>query len=128
MIRDLIAANSVLREKIEGFKEHVEKQEKETFMLMKENQILRDRWDMISVNIKPESELVGEEAPIAMLERMMKEQRGEGLRVNANSHNSQSIKMETEGHMSKMSYNDFLKGKRGRLDRDNIRRKNRMKS
>lgn len=34
---------------------------------MRENQILRDRWEMISVNIKPESELVGEEAPIAML-------------------------------------------------------------
>jgi hypothetical protein len=70
---------------------------------MKENQVLRDRWEMISVNIKPESEIIGEEAPIAMLERMMKEQRGEGLRVD--SYNSQSVKMETEGHMSKMSYN-----------------------
>lgn len=98
---------------------------------MRENQILRDRWEMISVNIKPESELVGEEAPIAMLERMMKEQRGEGLRVNANSHNAQSAKMDTEGQLSKMSYNDFLKGKRGRLDREKretLRRKNRIYS
>ena len=98
---------------------------------MRENQILRDRWDMISVNIKPESELVGEEAPIAMLERMMKEQRGEGLRVNANGHNAHSLKTETEGQLSKMSYNEFLRGKRGRAEREKretLRRKNRIYS
>lgn len=44
---------------------------------------------------------------------MMKEQRGEGLRVH--SYNSQSSKMDTEGQMSKMSYNEFLKGKKGRV-------------
>lgn len=40
---------------------------------MKENQVLRDRWDMISGNIKGESEAInGEEAPIAQYERMMR--------------------------------------------------------
>jgi hypothetical protein len=76
---------------------------------MKENQILRDRWEMISVNIRPEGETVGEEAPIAMLERMMREQKGEGLRVHA--FNSRSFKAETEAQQSKMSYNSFLKGR-----------------
>lgn len=90
---------------------------------MKENQILRDRWEMISVNIRPESETVGEEAPIAMLERMMREQKGEGLRV----FNSRSFKAETEAQQSKMSYNSFLKG-RGKQERDNMRRKNRVYS
>lgn len=54
-----------------------------------------------------------------MLERMMKEQRGEGLRVNSyNSNNSQSVKMDTEGYStSKMSYNDFLRGKRVRVEK-----------
>ena len=66
MIRDLINANSTLREKIESLKQVVYKQEKETFTLMKENQILRDRWDMISTSVKPESQtILGEEAPIA---------------------------------------------------------------
>ena len=66
MIRDLINANSTLREKIESLKQVVQKQEKETFTLMKENQILRDRWDMISTSVKPESQtILGEEAPIA---------------------------------------------------------------
>jgi hypothetical protein len=76
---------------------------------MKENQVLRDRWEMISNNIKPESESVlGEEAAIVVYERMMREQRGEGLRLN--SLNSQPSKAETEGQCGKMSYNDFLKG------------------
>ena len=66
MIRDLINANSTLREKVESLKQVVQKQEKETFTLMKENQILRDRWDMISTSVKPESQtILGEEAPIA---------------------------------------------------------------
>ena len=40
---------------------------------MKENQVLRDRWDMISGNIKPcETEMAGEEAPIAAYERMVR--------------------------------------------------------
>lgn len=73
MIRDLISANSALREKIETLKDHIEKQEKETYSLMKENQVLRDRWDMLSGNIKAEGELVmGEEAPIAAYERMLR--------------------------------------------------------
>ena len=72
MIRDLISANSTLRQKIEGLKEQVEKQEKQTFTLMKENQVLRDRWEMISGNIKAEGESIAEEAPIAAYERMLK--------------------------------------------------------
>lgn len=33
---------------------------------MKENQVLRDRWDMVSANLKPEGHIAGgeEEAPI----------------------------------------------------------------
>lgn len=58
MIRDLISANSTLREKIESMKEQVERQERETFVLMKENQVLRDRWDMISGNLRPEGETI----------------------------------------------------------------------
>ena len=42
-------------------KEQVERQERETFVLMKENQVLRDRWDMISGNLKPEGEAIGAE-------------------------------------------------------------------
>jgi hypothetical protein len=59
----------------------------------------------------------------------MKEQRGEGLRVQ--SYNSQSIKMDSEAQMSKISYNDFLKGRKGKMDREKretMRRKNRIYS
>ena len=53
-------------------------------MLMKENQVLRDRWDMISGNLKAEGEAVrGEEAPIAAYERMVREQKGEGLKFHS---------------------------------------------
>lgn len=38
MIRDLITSNSLLREKIDFYKNFVEKQEKEMFLIMKENQ------------------------------------------------------------------------------------------
>jgi hypothetical protein len=41
MIRDLITSNSFFREKIEFYKQFIEKQEKEMFSLMKENQNLR---------------------------------------------------------------------------------------
>ena len=61
MIRDLISANSTLREKIDSMKEQVERQERETFVLMKENQVLRDRWDMISGNLRPEGEAIAAE-------------------------------------------------------------------
>ena len=64
-------------------KNQVEKQEKETFVLMKENQVLRDRWDMISGNIKAEGEASGEEAPIAIYERMIKEQKGDGMKFQS---------------------------------------------
>ena len=78
--------------------------------------MLRDRWEMISGTIKPESEIIEEEAPISKLERMMREQRGEGLRLN--STNSQSIKAETEGQYGhKISYNDFLRGRKGTKER-----------
>lgn len=42
-------------------KEQVERQERETFVLMKENQVLRDRWDMISGNLRPEGEAIAAE-------------------------------------------------------------------
>lgn len=48
MIKELINANSGLREKIEHLKSQSDKQEKEIYDLMKENQVLRDRWDMMN--------------------------------------------------------------------------------
>lgn len=48
MIKELINANSGLREKIDHLKNQSDKQEKEIYDLMKENQVLRDRWDMMN--------------------------------------------------------------------------------
>jgi hypothetical protein len=100
---------------------------------MKENQVLRDRWDMISGNIKAEPHMSGgEEAPIAVYERMLKEQKGEGLRLNSyQSHNARSDRVESEGPYSKISYNDFLRGgkKLANLkNRGEHKRKNRIYS
>ena len=66
MIRDLISANGTLREKVEGLKAHIQKQEKETYTLMQENQVLRERWEMVSYSLQPESSYSQEEAPIAV--------------------------------------------------------------
>ena len=45
---------------------------------------MRDRWDMISGNLKAEGEAIrGEEAPIAAYERMVREQKGEGLKFHS---------------------------------------------
>lgn len=61
---------------------------------MKENQVLRDRWEMVSANIKGENEMIqADEAPIAAYERMIREHKGEGLRLN--SLNSQISKVDT---------------------------------
>jgi hypothetical protein len=61
---------------------------------MKENQVLRERWEMLSLNLRPEGEFAKEEAPIVMLERMMREQRGEGLRLTTH-HTQHSQKAES---------------------------------
>jgi hypothetical protein len=60
---------------------------------------------------------------------MMREQKGEGLRVH--SYQSQNSKLETEGAYSKMSYNDFLRGGKKLAsikNRSEHKRKNRIYS
>jgi hypothetical protein len=73
MIRDLINTNTKLREKIEMMREQHEKMEKETFQIIQENQLLRERWEMVGTNLKMETEVETEnEAPISLYERLLK--------------------------------------------------------
>ena len=76
MIRDLISANGNLHEKVEVLKNQIQKQEKETFGLMQENQVLRERWEMASYSLSTGNQPTPEETPSAAYERMLKEQRG----------------------------------------------------
>jgi len=63
---------------------------------------------------------------------MLKEQKGEGLRLNSfQSQHPKSEKMDTEGAYSKMSYNDFLRGGKKLAsikNRSDQQRKNRIYS
>ena len=52
MIRDLINTNTKLRDKIELMRDQYEKMERETFQVIQENQLLRERWDMLGSNLK----------------------------------------------------------------------------
>jgi hypothetical protein len=68
MIRDLINTNTKLRDKIEMMREQHEKMEKETFEIIQENQLLRERWEMVGTSLKIEGNEVEteNEAPISL--------------------------------------------------------------
>lgn len=68
MIRDLINTNTKLRDKIEIMREQHEKMEKETFDIIQENQLLRERWEMVGTSLKIEANEVEteNEAPISL--------------------------------------------------------------
>lgn len=44
MIKDLLQSNIVLRENIEKLNKIVDKKDSELYHVIKENQVLRDRW------------------------------------------------------------------------------------
>lgn len=77
MIRELIAANTLLRDKLENMSLQFEQQAKETFLLMKENQELRDRWDMPRSTLVPANQKESEFS-CAIYEKIFRKDRGGG--------------------------------------------------
>lgn len=93
---------------------------------MKENQVLRDRWDMMSDAITPnDNEKEYDEAPIAIYERLVEEERGNSgasfyKPVRLVSQNSNTLK----GGTKPTSYNQFLKMSVKQEDAKSRKRKN----
>lgn len=84
---------------------------------MKENQLLRERWEMVGGFAKPMGDsATWNELPAINYEKIMPDSKLERAdrsdKMKLNSFNSQPGRLQTEMQLKKVSYNDFLKGKK----------------
>lgn len=106
MIKDLITGNSLLREKVEFYKKHMESQEKEMFSLMKENQGLREKIDYSSEEI---TRTFTEPATVVyehLRMQLQSESELNNLKMKLKSYNSSAKHNKSDAESkSKVSYN-----------------------
>jgi hypothetical protein len=95
---------------------------------MKENQLLRERWEMVGGFAKPVADsATWNELPAINYEKITPESKPDRMdRMKLNSFNSQPGRLQTEMQLKKVSYNDFLKGKK--KDKKETRRRPRIHS
>jgi len=126
MIKDLLQSNIILRENVEKLNKTVDKKDSELYQVMKENQLLRDRWDLVAPMINAEQAnermiTVEDRRNISAYEKMLEDRNGAIKPLKRQTHNYSGT---IESQALNMSYNDILKH-RSQQKRQSMRRKDR---
>lgn len=115
MIKDLLQSNIVLRQNIEKLNKLVDKKDSELYHVIKENQVLRDRWQAVSPLILAEHQqekqlTLEEQRNYSTYQKLMEDRSGlKPISLRKPKTNQSGTMDSGQKSYLNLSYNDILK-------------------